>query len=57
MIIFYSILHSGIRMYNPNPFSSKLHTTLYIGYSLSEAKKKWRQYLGLERKHIQWEEL
>ena len=43
-------------MYNPNPFSSKLHTTLYIGYSLSEAKKKWRQYLGLERKHIQWEE-
>lgn len=59
MIIFYSFeRHGQIRMYNPFPGDTEhTHSMVYWGHTLESAKKHFRQYMGLARKHIKWIEL
>lgn len=58
MIVFYKHTRFGIRIWNPDPYDIKYpHTTLYVDYSLREAKQRFRKQYELERKHIIWEEI
>ena len=47
----YNKVNGNFKMHAPKfPYDS----TTYVGYTLTEMKKKYRADHGLERKHIEW---
>ena len=54
--IFYWVSdHNGsIHMQNPDPFDHSHVDMTYIGYTEKQAQKAFRDYLGLQRKHLEF---